>query len=111
MGLSLQEYLFVPSNIPLITLLRYCSAFWLVLLLTGCAVTPLVAVDNPPQTTPLKAVPMQHHPVIALALGGGASRGFAHVGVLNVLQRNGIKPDIVDSASDVAQRKVATRAP
>ena len=42
---------------------------------------------------------MPHHPVIAIALGGGATRGFAHVGVLNALQRNGITPDIVVGTS------------
>jgi NTE family protein len=71
----------------------------LVLFFAGCAVTPSIVVDNPPQTTPLQAIPLKHHPVIALALGGGASRGFAHVGVLNVLQSSGIKPDIVVGTS------------
>jgi len=47
----------------------------------------------------VKAVPMMHHPVLAIALGGGATRGFAHVGVLNALERNGITPDIVVGTS------------
>jgi NTE family protein len=38
-------------------------------------------------------------PGIALALGGGMARGFAHIGVLNVLQRNGIRPSIVAGTS------------
>ena len=38
-------------------------------------------------------------PVIALALGGGAARGFAHVGVIKMLEANGIKPDIVVGTS------------
>ena len=32
---------------------------------------------------------------IGLALGGGAARGVAHLGVLKVLEREGIRPDCV----------------
>jgi NTE family protein len=32
-------------------------------------------------------------------LGGGAARGFAHVGVIQVLEENGIKPDLVVGTS------------
>lgn len=32
---------------------------------------------------------------VALALGGGGARGAAHVGVLKVLQKNNLKPDII----------------
>ncbi|GGX86243.1 esterase [Vogesella alkaliphila] len=38
-------------------------------------------------------------PKIALALGGGAAKGFAHVGVIRVLEQNGIVPDIVTGTS------------
>ena len=38
-------------------------------------------------------------PKIAVALGGGAARGFAHIGVLKVLEANGISPDIVVGTS------------
>jgi NTE family protein len=36
---------------------------------------------------------------IGLALGGGMARGFAHIGVLNVLQRHNIRPSIVTGTS------------
>jgi len=36
---------------------------------------------------------------IGLALGGGAARGFAHIGVLRALVRNGIKPDVIAGTS------------
>jgi NTE family protein len=36
---------------------------------------------------------------IALALGGGAARGFAHIGVIKVLEANGIYPEIVAGTS------------
>jgi NTE family protein len=38
-------------------------------------------------------------PKIGLALGGGAARGFAHVGVIQVLEENGIKPNLVTGTS------------
>jgi NTE family protein len=38
-------------------------------------------------------------PSIGLALGGGAARGFAHIGVLRVLQANGIVPDVIVGTS------------
>ncbi|MDU2923891.1 patatin-like phospholipase family protein, partial [Bradyrhizobium sp.] len=34
-------------------------------------------------------------PVIGLALGGGAARGFAHIGVIRTLMAHGIVPDVV----------------
>lgn len=36
---------------------------------------------------------------IGLALGGGGARGIAHIGVLRVLEKNGIVPDIVAGTS------------
>jgi NTE family protein len=38
-------------------------------------------------------------PVIGLALGGGAARGFAHIGVLRTLLAHGIVPNIVVGTS------------
>jgi NTE family protein len=38
-------------------------------------------------------------PKIGLALGGGAARGFAHVGVIQVLEEAGIKPSLVVGTS------------
>lgn len=36
---------------------------------------------------------------IGLALGGGAARGWAHIGVLRALEKAGIKPDIIAGTS------------
>jgi NTE family protein len=36
---------------------------------------------------------------LGLALGGGAARGFAHVGVLQVLEEAGIQPQLVVGTS------------
>lgn len=61
-----------------------------VLLLTGCASRPEVVVSPPQRVQP---------PKIALALGGGAVRGFAHIGVIKTLEAHGIVPDIVVGTS------------
>ncbi|ENV76016.1 patatin-like phospholipase family protein [Acinetobacter ursingii] len=61
------------------------------LALFGCDKT----VKTSTQTTPLKA----REPVIALALGGGGAKGFAHIGVIKVLESHGIKPKIVTGTS------------
>jgi len=41
-------------------------------------------------------------PVVALALGSGGARGFAHVGVIKALEEGGIEADIVTGASSGA---------
>lgn len=38
-------------------------------------------------------------PVVGLALGGGAARGFAHIGILRTLAARGIVPDVVVGTS------------
>ena len=43
--------------------------------------------------------PYTHKARVALALGGGAARGFAHIGVIQVLEENGIHPDMVVGTS------------
>ncbi|CUA83502.1 Predicted acylesterase/phospholipase RssA, containd patatin domain [Gulbenkiania indica] len=52
----------------------------------------------PPQMPPPAPKPLPK-PRVALALGGGAAKGFAHVGVIKVLEENGIYPDIVTGTS------------
>ena len=36
---------------------------------------------------------------VALVLGGGGCRGYGHLGVLKVLERNGLKPDLIVGSS------------
>ena len=45
------------------------------------------------------ADPERHRLKIGLALGGGAARGWAHIGVLRVLEEAGIKPDVIAGCS------------
>lgn len=60
--------------------------------LAGCA-TVAPSKSNPP----VAATP--HKPKIALALGGGAARGFAHIGVIKMLESQGIVADYVVGTS------------
>ncbi len=69
------------------------------LLLSACMTAPVSPTPTPPPT-PIPPKP----PKIALVLGGGAIRGFSHIGVIKVLQAEGITPDMVvgTSAGSVA---------
>ena len=58
--------------------------------------TPLVTSSAPiGQAVIKKPLPM----VIGLALGGGAAKGFAHIGVIKALEENGIKAQVVTGTS------------
>jgi NTE family protein len=63
--------------------------------LAACASVPVPATKEPAlvETTPARP------PRIGLALGGGAAKGFAHVGVIAVLEEAGIVPDVLVGTS------------
>ena len=65
--------------------------------LTACS-TQTVNVTSPVSVAPIEAA-LKKPPKIGLALGGGAARGFAHVGVIAVLEEAGLKPQIVVGTS------------
>ena len=75
----------------------------LAVLLAGCVTRAAVppAAPLPVQAAPSAplAVVARPKPKIALALGGGAARGFAHIGVIKILEQNGIVPDIIVGTS------------
>ncbi|TXJ10656.1 MAG: patatin-like phospholipase family protein [Acinetobacter sp.] len=60
-----------------------------------------LAACNSTQKTPISTTPtvQVRQPIIAIALGGGGAKGFAHIGVLKVLESHGIKPHIVTGTS------------
>jgi NTE family protein len=64
-----------------------------VLLLAAChgVSKPMIVPLAPP------AAPV--HLKIGLALGGGAAKGFAHIGVIKMLEASGIHPDVVSGTS------------
>ncbi len=81
---------------------RFLLPALLVSLLAGCATRPSSEVPVSPADPPkpvarpvLQPVP----PRIALVLGGGGVRGFAHVGVIKSLEAQGIRPDIIVGTS------------
>lgn len=45
------------------------------------------------------AEPVTTRPSVGLALGGGAARGFAHIGVMRTLLKHGIVPDVIVGTS------------
>ena len=49
----------------------------------------------PPVTAPVLPAKLK----IGLALGGGAAKGFAHIGVIKMLEASGIHPDVVAGTS------------
>ncbi|MCB1024676.1 MAG: patatin-like phospholipase family protein [Acidobacteria bacterium] len=52
------------------------------------------------QTAPAaQTVPKKTRPKIGLVLSGGGARGFAHIGVLRVLEENRIPVDYISGAS------------
>jgi len=76
---------------------------FLILLAAGvvaaCALPP--AGPNLPGEAAI--VPLQSgRPLVALALGSGGARGFAHIGVIKALEDAGIEPDIVTGSSSGA---------
>lgn len=84
------------SSIRALLLIGICA------FLTACATAPGSpdAPSPPPQTNPEPIPPqVKRPPKIGLALGGGAARGFAHVGVIQVLEEAGIRPSLVTGTS------------
>lgn len=73
------------------------------LALGGCSSTPTsapapVVIAHPPPA-PVAPAPPPRPPRVGLALGGGAARGFAHIGVIQVLEEQGIEPQLVAGTS------------
>ena len=72
--------------------MRHLTLLLLAVLLSACAVTPPAP---PPVPLPTPKPPLK----IALVLGGGAARGFAHIGVIKSLEAQGIVPSMVVGTS------------
>ncbi|MFW2358056.1 patatin-like phospholipase family protein [Hydrogenophaga sp.] len=70
---------------------------WPLLGLGGCAAFDYRSTDAPQA---LSTVPrLDPPPRLALVLGSGGPRGYAHIGVLRVLEEAGISPDLVGGSS------------
>ncbi|WP_426211982.1 patatin-like phospholipase family protein [Massilia sp. TWP1-3-3] len=66
-------------------------------MLAACSSTPPPKAPDPVVATPAPLPPKKIR--IGLALGGGAARGFAHIGVIKALEAQGIYPEIVVGTS------------
>ncbi len=95
------------QNGAMLNLLRFplVRVGWAVLVgmaLSACQIAPKVPGAPPVLTVPdpvVSPVAPMRAPRVGLALGGGAARGFAHIGVIQVLEENGIKVDVVTGTS------------
>jgi NTE family protein len=76
---------------------RHVLAVLPLLALAACQTVPPPVVPNTPP--PVKPPVPREPPRIGLALGGGAARGFAHIGVIQVLEEAGIRPSLVVGTS------------
>lgn len=73
--------------------MRTLPVLLLFALLSACVTPPAVPPAQPPVAAPKP--PLK----IGLALGGGAARGFAHIGVIKALEAQGIVPDLIVGSS------------
>ncbi len=67
------------------------------ILVTGCTdeQRDYTSTDAPTEVPRI----IERKPVVALVLGAGGPRGFAHIGVLKALEAAGVEPDLVVGAS------------
>ena len=79
---------------------------WMALAMVALAACQTPPVNPPVAPPPVAEVPPVVPPKLALrpprvglALGGGAARGFAHIGVIQVLEEAGIRPTLVVGTS------------
>jgi NTE family protein len=66
---------------------KRCVALVAVIFLASC------------QQAPIAPAQPAREPVVALVLGGGGAKGFAHIGVIKVLESHGIRPKLVVGTS------------
>jgi NTE family protein len=94
-----------PSTTLSTRLLMACASALTVLGLTACGSNPPAksgATDTAGTVASAGAAggSMTEAPVrIGLALGGGAAKGFAHIGVIKILEANGFTPAVVSGTS------------
>ncbi len=82
-------------------IVSFLALVLLALISAGCAVLPSSMTGKPgPVAAPTTVAETRSiPPKVALALGGGAARGFAHIGVIKALESQGIVPDIIVGTS------------
>ncbi|MFD0666600.1 patatin-like phospholipase family protein [Ramlibacter sp. MAHUQ-53] len=91
----------VPTVSTLLTALRRPFALLGVAALAACGSTPPAGAPSGAVTAaPAQAAaPSSPSVKIGIALGGGAAKGFAHIGVIKMLEANGLAPAVVAGTS------------
>ena len=72
---------------------------WVYLSLVALAACSSTPPTRSAATPPAAATPHAASIKIGIALGGGAAKGFAHIGVIKMLEANGFTPDVVSGTS------------
>lgn len=82
------------------SLARLTLAALVVIQISGCATTRTADVSLLPEPSggAIRAFDAKR-PVVALVLSGGSARGFAHIGVIRVLEEMGVEPDLIVGTS------------
>ena len=90
----------MKNSVPALASFASLWAVTSLIVLAGCAQVP-IADPTPPGVVIATPTPptVKRPPKIGLALGGGAARGFAHVGVIQVLEEAGLRPSYVAGTS------------
>ena len=71
---------------------QYAFICFLCLILCSCATGP-----NPQEIQ--KHDKTLHKPLLAIVLGSGGAKGYAHIGVLKALEANAIQPELIIASS------------
>ena len=67
---------------------------------TGLSESPSVEAQVRTDRINFKKIKQQQsRPIVALVLGSGGARGYAHIGVIKVLEQQGIRPDFIVGTS------------
>ncbi len=82
----------------MMSVLSFLNYLLIMLLLSGCA-AQFPHIDIPKSEPVAKQLNHGQQPRVALVLGSGSSKGFSHVGVLKVLEKNHIPVDLIVGTS------------
>lgn len=93
----LSNVLVVPSAVPCSTTLSRISLLYRMSLLSMLGLLASACNSLTPVMMPVQ--PVTTAPNVALVLGGGGAKGFAHVGVIKALEENGITPTLIVGTS------------
>lgn len=63
------------------------------------SIIPMKNADESGPTPVAPVIPVKPRRKLGLALGAGGARGWSHIGVLQELEANGLKPDVIAGAS------------